>query len=967
MSSNGSRTAGGVTDFARGFVRAFLLSVVILSVGAASALAESKILGQVLSKDSGDPLPFANIILTRVDGTAESPAGGTFTMEDGSYRLDAAPGTYKLLISFIGYNPLTVTDISVTDGQPTTLNLTLAPSVVDSDIEEQVVEAKRVENSETFILRQQKKAAAVSDGISLAQMKKTSDSNAAEALQRVTGLSVVDGQNVFVRGLGERYSSTTINGATVGSPEPNKRVLPMDMFATGLLDNIVVQKTYTPDKPGDFGGGVVDVATRDFPGTRVWSLSVGSGGNSNTTGKDFASYEGGDWDFLGFDDGTRDLPDEIPDDKVAQCGRFCGPDFPGYPADQIEVFGESFDQVWESKNGNGSLPRSLSASYGNEVFFLDQPLGFLGSFSYSRSFKTIDKEENTFLNETLGAKTLYDLRKSTASTLWGAIGTLNYRLNDYNNIYFRTMYNRSADDEHRTYEGSNFDFGADVLNNRLQYVERGIFTSSVRGKSIITPFRNSTLEWKVGYSEATRDEPDRRDYVYERDEDNADAPWTLSQRGNAFERFFGEQSEDAWDYEANMTIPLGSSLSRETKLKVGGLYSDKTRTFRFRRFAYQNPSGTGIDLTQDPEDLLTDENIGTKISQFRLIEFTKGTDNYDASHEITAGFAMLDVPVGEKLKLVGGARVETSKQRVDTFDLFDSDAEPLVGEIDKTDVLPALNATYQLTENMNLRAAYARTLNRPDLRELSPFSYNSYGASSFEEAGNDSLDRALIDNFDLRWENYVGSEFYAVSVFYKDMTNPIESSLQGGQQPIFVPINADDAFLYGAELEARVELSRLATAGEDGSGLMHFLKSRVQETTLNANLTLIESESNLGEEAGISTSEKRPLTGQSPYVVNLGLFWASEARTTNASVLYTVFGRRLRNIGPGSTPDIYEQPRHSLDLSVGRQFGGVNAKFAVENVLDDEHEFEQEGADRTEITERWKDGRSFSLSLSIGS
>ena len=423
MNSFGPFRASAARARSRARLLAGFTACLIALLAAGQAHAE-KILGVLIAEDSAQPLPFANIILTRVDGTVESPAGGTFTMEDGSYRLDATPGTYKMMASYIGYNPLTVTEVEVADGKDLTLNLTLAPSAMKDIVEEVEVTAKKIENSETYILQLQKKASAVQDGISAAQISKTTDSNAADALQRVTGLSVVDGQNVYVRGLGERYSSTTVNGASVGSPEPNKRVMPMDMFAAGLLDNIVVQKTYTPDKPGDFGGGVVDVTTRDFPGTKVWSLSVGSGMNSNTSGKDFFYHDGGDWDFLGFDDGTREVPDIIPSDhKIVPKSRFfpCeteSEDFPyTYCDSTIEKFGESFSQDWKVKNRSSVLPRSFSASYGNEVEFRDQPLGFLGSLSYSRGFKTVEKEENNYRDESLSDVTLYDHVRSTASVL----------------------------------------------------------------------------------------------------------------------------------------------------------------------------------------------------------------------------------------------------------------------------------------------------------------------------------------------------------------------------------------------------------------------------------------------------------------------------------------------------------------------------------------------------------------------
>ncbi len=948
-----------------------------LSARAARGADATGIMGKVVSSETGAPLAFASVALMHLESAADTtgtPSGGAMTKPDGSYRIVANPGLYKIVVSFVSYHHRSVTAIEVPDGQVATVDVSLVPDAMT--LKTVQVTAKSIENTEASVLAQQKRAPAVSDGISSQQIAKSTDSNAAEALQRVTGLSIVGRRYVYVRGLGERYSSTQINGATVGTPEPNKRVVPLDLFASSLLDNVVVQKTYTPDQPGEFGGGVVNISTRDFPGRKLWDFSVSVGGNGTTTGRTFYTYEGGKTDFLGIDDGTRGLPGAIDrlarNTKITRRGAFSSA---GFSADTIGLLGRAFNRTWNRKTQTGLPSYAANATYGNERDLFDRSLGFLGSFSMSNGFRTTQGEENVYKSDggILIPETAYDVTTSEATTLWGAIANSSYRLNDFNTISVRGIYNRSAEDEVRFYEGENNDSGKPLRNSRFDYVERGLFAGSVSTSHTLTRMGNAKVDLRYNYSRAARSEPDRREYNYEYERDYVVADeeivdsldvWRLSGRSASLglTRMFGRSVEDERSPEINLTIPFKQWGRLDSKFRFGALVKNKDRDSSWRRFFYSAPSsggGAGLDsiLALSPEQILTDERIGGASTTFMLQELTKPeSDNYRAHQDLTAGFAMFDLPLSTKLRAVFGARIEDATMKVESYDIFHLTPDSLLAKakLSNTDLLPAVNLSYAFRDDLTLRGAYSVTVSRPDFRELSNFWITDY-VSGYPEVGNPELKRAKIQNTDLRVEAYPNpNELLAASLFYKKLVNPIERSLQGGETPVYKPINGKGGSIVGTELEARVGLDRVSP--------------KMAPFATTANITLVRSRTDVSK-LGVETSQKRPLEGQSPYVVNLGLFYANAKGTNGATLMFNRFGRRLSRVGVQRLPDIYEQPRTSIDMTYSRHMGIGRLKLSLENLLDDDVRFEQKGIieKTSKVTSRSQQGRSISLSISTGS
>jgi outer membrane receptor protein involved in Fe transport len=704
------------------------------------------IAGRVVSTDTGRPLPFANVILFKLaseQDTLGTQITGTFALcPDGDYRLSATPGLYRVMASHISHAHVNFIGIEVVAGKTTPLDilLSLSTTMILQTIQ---VRAKVERRTEAAVLTRRKESEVVSDAVSIEQIKKTADSNAADALQRVSGLSLVDDKYVFVRGLGERYSSTQINGSTVGSPEPNKRVLPLDMIPAVLIDNMEILKTYMPDQPAEFGGGVVKINTRDFPGKRIWAISVGSGAIVGTTGGPFHAYDGGKLDFLGFDDGTRALPDLIqqwaPDRRISFWSPLSGK---GFKPDQIAAMGQSFSRVWTTQSRGVWPAYKVNGAYGDQFSIGGNPLGFIVGGIWANTFDAYDEVQRHYKpgaeEGTLQILSDYDATTSKAKAHLGMVGSLSYRAGENTGIYFRTLYNHQAEDDARCYEGPNDDHGKYMRNTRLRFIERGLWASNLGITHDFPQLYGGRFEWRVNYSHATRDEPDRRQYTYERHgSDQAGYSWQLSNRSLAggFTRMFGVLDERERGVELSWTMPLFLGGESEGRLKLGYFGSFKNRESTYRRFAFKPPSQHAPDMSMSPDSLMTEELIGGTKDTFRIVEQTQGTDHYEAQVDINAGYLVLHVPLSRRLRAAGGVRVESWDQAVETFDPFNSAQPPVVAMLGETDYLPALNLTYTINPKMNLRAGYSATISRPDIRELTPFEMHDW-ESGYSEVGN---------------------------------------------------------------------------------------------------------------------------------------------------------------------------------------------------------------------------------------
>ena len=947
-----------------------LLALLVLCAAPGGAAAQDPTKGRLsgVVVDAEDRLPIPN---ARIGAYAILPGDSAWTMVkgmasgvDGGYSLEVPPGLYRLIVSLQSYTPTVLDDIRVNAGDTVETRVTLVPRPIQ--MEGVQVKGPELRGTEASALSKQKKAAAVSDAITSEQIQKSTDSNAAEALQRVTGLSVVGGRYVYVRGLGERYSSTQVNGASVGTPEPNKRVVPLDVFPSGVLDNVVVQKSYTPDQDGEFGGGVVNLNTKDFTDGKRFTQSLTTGVSAGALSREFLTYPGGRFDFLGFDDGRRGVPgilSRLAGDRRVAPATFGGE---GLTPDEVLEIGRSFENVWTPR-GEGAKPNyAYSASYSHGLTVMGKEVGFLSSLSFNNSFNSVSRDNNAYVGSgsELTPLYLYKVEESTARMLGGALGNLSVRLADQQTLRLRVIYTRSAEDNARISNGPNFDLGSDgVRITHLGYIERGLLSGVVSGDHTFAGLGRLAVDWNAGYSLATRNEPDRREYVFEL-VDPETGEYQISRRVLPLTRIFGEMRENDRSQRLNVTVPIRTWSGRESKLKFGGAHRSRSRDSSFRRFGFRVGSQAvqNLDLSLPPESLLVDENIRT--GYFTFLETTRDNDRYRADQKLNAGYVMADIPVLKNLRMVGGVRYEKSEISVDSRSPYGEGIDANYVTLTDEDPLPAVNLTYSLTENSNIRASFANTISRPEFRELSPFSMHDY-ETGYSEQGNPDVKSSKIGNYDLRVEHFLDTrELLAASVFHKNLERPIESVVEptSGGYSLF-PRNGHVGRLNGTEFEMRIGAARIWDTVAKVFPLIE-APNTLQHFGLTANYSRVRTSVRVRvatADDGSDIEREGPLNGQSSYSLNLGCYYGSKA--FEGSILYTAFGRRLSQVGagqyPNKLPDIYEYPLQSLDLTLSKDIAGMRLKLSAENLLNDVVEYRQ----GDEIARRYLPGRVYALAF----
>ncbi len=911
---------------ARAPIAASLLSLCLFVPLAAQST--GRIIGRVVDAAQGAPIAGAQLEVVDTNIRAVSAL-------DGRYTLQGVPaGPVSVRVRMIGYSPKVVTGVVVTSGQTAAQNISMVAEAVQ--LAEISVSAESERGTVNRALEEQRNAPNIVNAITAEQIEKSPDSDAGQAVQRVSGVTVQDGKYVFVRGLGERYTTTSLDGARIPSPEPERRVVPLDLFPSNLLEGITTSKTFTPEQPGDFSGAQVNLKTREFPLRRLVTFSASAGLNDAAAGRDIvkAPTVGGEW--LGFGGATRRLPEVL-----RQAG-----DLTGLSQEQQNALIGSFRNVWSRNAGNGTANGSFSASIGGEDPVFGQPIGYIGSLTYSygqevRSDETKGLAAGTTTGGTVPFNT-YRGSSARGSVLWGGLFNLSSRLGASTKLSLNNTYTRGADNEASDLTGTNEEFSAPFNFTRLTFTERSVRSNQLSGEHLLS--EASLLSWAVTSAGVTRNEPDRSDVGYLVEPDAAGTPvpteWFGAPRFAT--RTFSDLHEHSWDLAGNYRLLLGSR-ERPTAVKVGAAYRTVDRRADSRAYDIVNRTLTDAERQTAPEQVFTAANIAA--GNF-LLNANQNAGRYTASDRIAAGYAQLEWPVMPRLQVIGGARVEGWRLDVDTRTVQGTivPARPRT-----TDVLPSLALNYRLTEDQNVRLSASQTLSRPEYRELSPTAY-------FEQVGlavtrgNPDLIRALIRNYDARWEWFPGAgEVLSLGVFVKQFKHPIEKVYvlsSGASELNFV--NADKADNFGIELEFRKNLGLLSSA--------------LSPFTLFANSTLMKSEITPGNQ-GISalTNANRPMVGQSEYVLNAGLGWTNASGSWNATVLYNVAGKRIAEAGAGGLPDAYEQARHLLDVSVQLPVvADMALRLDGKNLLDSPFRLTQGEVTRNE----YHLGRVFSFGMS---
>ena len=895
------------------------------------AQATGRIVGRVVDAEQGQPVAGAQVDVVGTEIHAVSAV-------DGRYTLDHVPaGPTSVRVRMIGFGPKTVTGVVVPDAGAVSQDVALAAEAVQ--LAEISVSAASERGTVNRALEEQRNAVNIVNSVSAEQIAKSPDGDAGQAIQRVSGVTVQDGKYVFVRGLGERYTTTSLNGTRIPSPEPERKVVPLDLFPAALLEGITTSKTFTPEQPGDFSGAQVDVKTREFPAQPIVNFSVSAGVNTAATGKNLAKAPTTGTEWLGFAGSERQLPTDVKD----------AGDLRGITVPQMNDLIASFRNVWSPNNGDGAPNGGMGLSVGGESSVFGQRVGYIGSLSYDLS-QEIQKDLTRGLAKNgsePGTAVPYNTYHGSAarnSVLWGGLLNLSTHIGDGTKLSFNNTYTRSADNEAQVLDGDNEEFSQfnPLALARLDFVERAVRSNQVQGEHLFG--EKQMLNWSVTNNGVDRNEPDRSDvgYMAKPDATGQLQPATWVGQPRFATRTFSDLHETSWDLGANYRLFLGSPAT-PVALKLGGAFRDTDRDADTRAYDLYSVVLTNAEKSVKPEDLFTTTNIDD--SDFILNANANG-GRYTAAEKITAGYAQVEVPVTGRLQLIGGARVEEWHLDVDALT---TQGAPSESRRRNTDILPAVALTYRLTPDQNLRLSATQTLSRPEYRELAPIAYfEQVGLAT--TIGNPDLQRALIQNYDLRWEWFShAGEVLSFGVFAKTFTDPIERVIiQSTGTNMLSFVNADAAHNYGAEVEVR-------------SGL-GFLARGLESFNVFANTTLMTSDITPGNE-GISalTNANRPMVGQSEYVVNGGLEYGSRSGSWAATLLYNVAGRRILEAGSGGLPDAYEEPRHLVDASLQVPVTSTfNLKLDAKNLLDSPYRMTQGGVLRT----RYLTGRVYEVALS---
>lgn len=893
--------------------------------------------GTVVDKSTQEPLIGAAI---QVKGTTT----GTVTDIDGNFELAGLRnGTYQIIVSYISYITQTV-DVSV-EGLA---NIRIEMLSDDTQLNEVVVVAEAKKNTEMALLSQQRKGLVVQTGVSAQQITRTQDKDASEVIRRIPGISIIDGKFVMVRGLSQRYNNVWINHSAVPSSEADARAFSFDIIPSSQLDNIVVVKSSSPEYPADFTGGFILINTKDVPNNNTFGFSVGSNVNDRAHFRDFLYNKNSATDFLGYDNGLRSLDNGIFTQLKSDNNQ----------PNNYSLLNNGFNNDWNIRKRNALPDLNLSMNFSHRwVRDSGSTWAMLGVLNYSNAKRTYLNMENNLFGS-------YDVTNDRSNYLH------QYTDNQYNqNVRLGAMWNVTyvTANGNSRYELKNIfnQLGKDRLTTRLgynaqseyesqaeyYYQSRSTYSGQLTGKHSIGDV--DKLDWSAGYSYANRNMPDRRRFTRVMDDESKQF---MIENINDVNREFSRLDEHI--LSANVNYQHTFDFGEFNPLLKAGVYTEyRTRKYDTRYFLYTWNAGSlpssyaAMDI---PTQLLQDSNYGA--DKLSLLEKVDYTNNYEGNNMLNAGYVAFNLPFGN-LNVYAGVRFEHDRMKlVSNTRQYEESHQNLYYTYN--DFFPSLNCTYKLDEKNQFRLSYGRSVNRPEFREVSTSVFYDFDLASNVE-GNAALKPAYVDNIDISYELYpADGELLNVSLFYKRFKDPIEwvYTINGGTDYTYSNVNANNADNYGIELDIRKNL--------DFIGLNNF--------SWSFNGSLIKSKVHFDDN---SLQKNRPMQGQSPYLVNTGLFYQNKG--WSAAVLYNRIGKRIigvgRSMGTGenivNVPDSYEMPRNTIDLSLSKQLGDhFEVKVGVRDLLGEKITYQQyqetSHGEIEQINRQYRPGRNFLVNVS---
>lgn len=1009
--------------------KSLLFTFFLLQISAHVYSQNGNISGKIIDKLTGEEIIGA---VVKIDSTNTA----TSTDLSGNYNLKVPAGNHTIVCNFISYRKIIVKNVFVKAGESITLDFTLESDNVE--IKEVVIEAVQQRNTDASLISIQKKSFAVQDGISAQQMARTGSSNAAESMKQMTGANVEDGKFMVMRGLGDRYSIAQLNGLPIPSSDPYRNASSLDLIPSSFVDNIVTTKTFTPDQPGNFAGGNLNISTKSFPEKPYVTVNISQSMNTlSSMNGDFLSYQGGSTDWRGVDDDTRKVPLIALNDSIRDMinsslyldARKKSKDF------EIErqlfnssakVFSNEFiaEKTGAANNESGvgyqlrqafglnnnynktPLNNNYSLAAGQRYVIGKTEIGMTIGGNYQRNFTHYnDGEINTFINTNTEKLFAYQALKETKSIdnpQLGGLANLAVKIAKKHTIGITGIYSNDAEKVARqqsgTFMGQVSDSRAQFNTNVLEFTQRELKTLVVNGSHSFKLLNGLDIDWSASNTNTRQYEPDLRYFAYTSVKDTADSvgangdlvryldtAYYMNNAEFAFPYHFYRDLKDS-QQQAKIDFTLNINKSQSFKIKWGGYYSSTKRKFEEYRFQMNN---SGIQSSQkllldnyngDLNAFLDSDNFGitdtTRNSQGAITRYATGwhyinqvnnRNFYTGQQDITAAYAMTVFSPLKNLKIITGARIESTNLNVasrDTNAIFysingDSIIDP--GKLKLLDVLPSINTVYALTEKSNLRLAFSQTIARPNMRELAPFEQFDT-KNGFYNVGNPGLKRTLINNFDIRYEFYTRpGEIIAVSAYYKTFKDPIIRAFNPKATiPELSFVNVDKAEVLGAEFEFRKSLD--------------FISPFLHDFYINTNLTLINSRvdipvKEIENSKNVDSTyavESRPFQGQAPYIVNAILTYANPKIGHESSLSFNVSGPKLYSISLFATPDIYESPVPFLNFKTTQNVGKYwQFSLVMRNLLNAKVAKTQVYRGQTYYAETFQIGRTFGLGVSF--
>ncbi|WP_298899507.1 TonB-dependent receptor [uncultured Psychroserpens sp.] len=900
-----------------------LLFFLFISVSLVNAQ-KGTVAGNVIDGEFVEPMAFANIL---VKGTTT----GTTSDFDGKYELELDPGTYTLVFSFVGYNTQEITDVVIKAGEVTNLDVTLETNSLDTVI----IQTSVKRNTENSVLNLQKKSVVVLDGLSAQSIKSSGASNLASAVKSVPGVSIEGGKYVYVRGLGDRYTKSILNGIDIPGLDPDRNTIQMDLFPTNILDNVIVLKSASAEYPADFTGGIVDIVTKDFPTKPEYTLSVGTSYNPDMHFNDkYLTYTGSDTDFFGFDDGTRDLP----------IHRY--QPIPGTFENRLLLTSltNRFQKELQAKQETSGMNFDIGFTLGNQYDVGDNKIGYQASFSYKNETTFYENRNDGAFVKNFNDSSVNDLSSVLDSR--GSEGINNVILNGMLGLTYKTDKSKYKANFLHIQNGESTagffeqDISQDgvgggiepLVKNSLTYTERSITNLLLNGKHRLSDDENAfNLEWKLSPTFSKVMDKAHRITPFQQ---SGEGQFFVSPSASTFPiQLWRNLIEENWAGKVDLdkTVDI---FGRPGKLKFGGAYTYKFRDFSIDDYTFNIQGDDSFVADGNADNLLASENVwnpttdsGTFLvfgDQFNPI------DAYEGEQNIGATYISAEFNVSEKLKTVVGIRTELFK----SFYTGQNNETQFnrASILDEFDFFPSANLIYSVNDNSNVRTSYSRTTARPSFKESSV-------ARIFDPItnrlfiGNINLVPTYVNNFDLRYERFgENGQMFAVSGFYKDFKDPIEQSffLQAPTQ--LTVANLGNAKVYGVEFEVRQRLGFIT----DG---LNKLKFNANVSFITSELTMSDAEfqsRQLAARDGESVDRERDLQGQAPFLINFGLDYNDQDSGFQTGLFYNVQGETLEVVGIGLVPDVYTKPFNSLNFTLNKAFGEdrrSSIDFKVSNIL----------------------------------